>query len=401
MKYNYLALDSEKKVKKGNILAKSEKDAMAQLNAKSLDVMTLKKSRFGGAAGQQIAIGHISRIDLLMFMKQLSIMLKAGISIFEALAMLKEQSKGKLNILLTKVLDDVSAGTTLANSLAKYPKDFPDLIVQLISSGELSGTLEDNLQYIAEFVHKDIDLRKKVRGAMMYPIIVFVAVLGLTMSIGLFVMPQILPLFESLNVELPLSTKIMLWFANLFEAYGILIIIGMIAGGILTPIIMELKFVRPITHRMYVRMPVFGVIVRQLYLARFFRVFATLMDAGISIDKSLKIAHDIIYNYAYKKEIKYMQSSVMQGEPISEAAKNNMFLFPTMVTHMMRVGERSGKLSDSLDYVGKYYESEVDDKLKNLSTLLEPVLLVFIGLIVGGVALSIIGPIYSLTGGVA
>ncbi|MBT4384410.1 type II secretion system F family protein [Candidatus Peregrinibacteria bacterium] len=400
MKFNYLALDSDKKVKKGTIVAKSDKDALVQLEAKSLEVMTLKKAKFGGS-GKQIAFGHLSRMDLLMFVKQLSIMLKAGISIFEALAMLKDQAKGKLQNLITKVLDDVSAGTSLADALAKYPKDFPDLIVQLIASGELSGTLEDNLEYISVFVHKDIDLRKKVRGAMMYPVIVFVAVLGLTMSIGLFVLPQILPLFESLNVKLPWSTKLLLWTANLFRAYGILIIAGMIFGGIFTPIFLELPFMRPITHRIYVRMPVFGVIVRQLYLARFFRVFATLMDAGISIDKSLQIAHNIIYNVAYKKEIKYMQRSVLQGEPISEAAKNNMFLFPTMVTHMMRVGERSGKLSNSLSYVGTYYESEVDDKLKNISTLLEPVLLVFIGLVVGGVALSIIGPIYSLSGGIS
>ena len=145
MKFNYLALDSDKKVKKGTIVAKSDKDALVQLEAKSLEVMTLKKAKFGGS-GKQIAFGHLSRMDLLMFVKQLSIMLKAGISIFEALAMLKDQAKGKLQNLITKVLDDVSAGTSLADALAKYPKDFPDLIVQLIASGELSGTLEDNLE---------------------------------------------------------------------------------------------------------------------------------------------------------------------------------------------------------------------------------------------------------------
>ncbi len=397
MKYNYIGLYPDQTVAKGILDVASEVEARSLLDAKKVQIIFLQRKAHP-LLEMEVSIGHVSDVQLLFFVKHLAIMLQAGIPLYEGLTMLKEQAKGRLRYVLKRVLDSVSAGNKLSDSLAKFPKDFPDLIVQLIGGGEASGTLQTNLEYIATFLDKEIDLKKKIRAAMIYPVLVFIAVIGLGMSVGLFVLPQILPLFRSLDVDLPISTRVLLWLAEVFKDYGKYIVLVVAAVIIGTPILMELPPVRPISHRMYVRAPLFGKIVREVNLARFFRVFATLMSAGVDIDKALGISYKIIRNAAYKAQIKRMEKGVIKGDPISQVIQENQFLFPSIVTHMMRVGEKSGNLVDSLNYVGKFYESEVDNKVKNLATLLEPVLLIGIGLVVGFVAIAIIGPIYKITG---
>lgn len=399
MKFAYTALDSEEKLVKGVLSANSERRALANLKAKKMKVLVLKKKTFASFF-QHIVFGRVSDVDLLFFVKHLNIMLKAGISLFESIEMLVGQSSGKLKVRLKTVLAEVSAGSKLSDSLKKYPKDFPELVVELIRTGELSGTLEMNLAYIAGFIRKDIDLKKKVKSAMMYPTLILVAVLGLIMAIGLFVLPKIIPLFGSLNVELPLSTQILLWFAEFFKDYGLhtaAILMGLI---IFVPIFLNFKWVRPVSHWMYLRTPVFGKILVQVNLARFFRVFSTLMEAGVPIDSTLSICKNVMRNHSYKSAISRMKISVERGNSMARSISGNPRLFPVLVDNMMVVGERTGNLAESLIYLGQFYEEEVDEKMKNLSTVLEPILLIVIGSLVAFVAFSIIGPIYTLSGGI-
>lgn len=399
MKFTYTAIGEGNKFVNDTVVANSEREARALLKSKGVNVLMIdekKKSSFNA----NITFGHVRKVDLLFFVKHLNVMLKAGVSLFESLHMLSDQAKGVLQKKLKAVLKEVSAGSKLADGMAKHSKDFPELVVELVRSGEMSGTLETNLEYISDFIRKDIDLRKKVRSAMMYPMFVLVAIIGLTMAIGLFVLPQILPLFSSLKVELPVSTKILLWFANYFQDYGLQTLIVLAGVMIFTPVFLESKPIRPLSHRVFLRLPIVGKILVQLNLARFFRVFATLMEAGIPIDKTLSVCRNVIRNVEYKKAITHMKISVERGTDLSDSVEDDELLFPTLVTHMMRVGEKTGNLADSLIYISNFYEEEVDDKMKNLSTALEPILLIGIGIIVAGVALSIIGPIYSLSGGI-
>jgi len=400
MKFSYIAVRiNDNTVVKGEIEAASEQAAKSLLEVNKLEVMMMDKVK-KGVVISDLALGKISDMQLLFFVKNLSIMLKAGLPLFESLVMLRDQSKGKLRVILGKVIDDFASGKRLSDCLMAYPRDFPGLITQLIKAGELSGTLENNLEYIADFLRKEIDLKKKVRSAMLYPSIIFLAVIGLSVSIGLFVLPQILPLFKSLDVKLPFTTRVLLWFAEFFKEHGITLIIGVILAFVSLPFVLENKYVRPFSHRMYLRIPIFGLIIKQLNLARFSRTLATLLNAGISIDGALDISMNIVRNRAYRNQVKRMRTAVVQGDPISAAVEKAEFYFPVMFMHMIRVGERSGNLAESLDYIGKMYDEEVDDKMKNLSTILEPVLLIFIGLLVGGVAMAILGPIYSLTGNI-
>lgn len=397
MKFTYIGVKPDRTVVKGEVEASSEKNARALLESSKLEVMVLQGKK-AGAMQMDLNIGRVSDVQLVFFLKHLGIMLKAGLPIFEALVMLKEQSKGKMKIILKKVLQEVSAGQKLSDALQHFPKDFPGLIVELIRAGEMTGTLEANLEYVSGFMRKEIDLKRKVRAAMLYPSIVFLGVIGLVVTIGLFVLPQILPLFSSLDVKLPVTTRILLWFAKFFESYGLLTIVFLIASVFVLPLALENPLSKPISHKLYLRVPIFGNLIKQVNLARFSRSLATMLNAGITIDAALEISINIIKNVAYKKQLRNIKRVVMQGNPMSRALEENPFYFPSMIVHMIRVGERSGNLSDSLNYVGVFYEEELDDKMKNLSTVLEPVLLIFIGVLVAGTALAILGPIYSLTG---
>lgn len=398
MKFKYLALNSDQKLEKGTLMAGSEKEANLILKDKGWNVLVLKGG--GATLGKELSFGKMSSGDLLFFVKHLAIILKSGIPLFEGVAMLQEQAQGRLKSALKKVLAQVKQGTALADAMEAQPKNFPSIFVQLVRSGERSGTLEASLEYLVDFLKKELELKKRVRSAMLYPMIVLISVFILIMVIGLFVLPQILPLFGSLNVTLPWSTKMLLIIAEFFDAHGITFLITMIALGISIPIVLESKWVKPLSHWVYLRLPLFGKIIIELNLARFFRVLSTLMEAGMIINRALDISRETLSNEVYKKHLVSVKKGVEQGNSLMTMMAYHPVIFPVISMHMLRVGERSGNLSDSIRYLAEYYESESSEKMKNLGTLLEPVLLIFVGLVVAVVAFSIIGPIYSLSGSI-
>ena len=398
MKFSYLATTPDRQSIKGTISAANFKQGRELLEKKGYQVVKMEQVK--GLASMEINMGHLKSQDVLLFAKNLMVMLKAGIAIVEAMGMVREQSKGKLQNIVTEMLGEMQAGFHLSDAMEKHPRDFPNLIVQLIRSGELSGTLEENLDYIVFFMKREMDMRKKVKGAMMYPVIIFLAIIGLILVVGLFVMPQVTPLFDTLGLELPFTTKVLIWVSDTLKNYGFVLVPAMLSLGFIVPLFLESKWIRPISHRAYLLVPGFGTIVRYVFLARFFRVFATLLNAGIAIDQALRIMENVIRNVPYKKSIHEMEKIVVKGEMISSLMKRNKFLYPTTASHMLYVGEKSGKLVGSLDYLAGYYEEEVDDRLSNIATLIEPVMLVGIGLLVAVVAFSIIGPIYSISGGI-
>lgn len=399
MQFKYTGFRRDKSLAKGSIEASSLASAQKKLEQEGIEVLHLKKKWWTLSLNSSFG-GRVKPNDRLFFVKHLGIMLKAGIPIAEALRMLHAQAKGGMKTVLKQVRNDVISGYSLSSALQKHPKVFSQLFVELIGSGEQAGTLESDLVYIAKFSKKELDMKKKVKSAMLYPSVVFFAVIGLVMSIGLLVLPQILPLFSSLKVDLPLSTQILLTVAGFFEAHGVKLLIALGILGASLPFLAELKVVQPLSHAIYLRTPIVGKLLREVHLGRFFRVFATLMEAGVPIDKALSITHKVVQNVSYKQGIERMSRSVTQGSSLSKAIQRDEFLFPQLVTHMMQVGEQSGNLGESFEYLADFYEGEVDEQLKNLSTLLEPLLLIFIGVLVGGVAFAIIGPIYSLSGSI-
>jgi type IV pilus assembly protein PilC len=343
------------------------------------------------------SIGTVPAKSLLFFTKNLFIMLKAGTTLSEAIFSLKEQAKNKLKVVLDDIYDEIDKGHQLNEAMEKHPKTFSNVYRNIIKIGEETGELEANLKHLAKQLKKTYDLRKKIVGALIYPVIIMVGGLMLGFGIAVFILPEISGLFKSFNVALPLSTRILMWIADFFEAYGVWAIGGTIFGIIFTYWFLRRKFVHPVTHWLLLRLPVVKSFSHHLNLTSFYRTLSILLGSGLTIDESLKICVGIVNNHYYKKAIKTAYEQIKAGGNLGDFLKDQKKLFPANDIQIIRVGEESGSLADSLSYVSEIHEDEIDNLSKNLSTILEPMLLAFIGGMVGFLALSIIGPIYSIT----
>ena len=337
--------------------------------------------------------------DQTFFIKRLSFLLKAGIPVLESLIMIREQTKQKsYAFILDNVIKDVSGGQYLSTSLGKYKNIFGEFSINIISFGESAGILSDNLNYLADELKKKSALRKKVVGAFIYPAIVTLATLGITGFLMIYLFPKIMPVFSSLHIKLPLSTRVVISMSNFLTKHGFIFIFTIIA--LIFAFIFSLK--RFIGFRFYydktiMKIPMIGNVIKHYNLANAMRTMGLLLKSGLTLGETLGIMTNITENLVYKAEFKKMSTSVNRGEQLSIYLAKNPDLFPDVLTQIISVGERSGNLSNSFIYLSELYESEVEEFTKNISTLIEPVLMVVMGILVGFIAISIITPIYSIT----
>jgi len=347
-----------------------------------------------------ISIGGIPLGQKALLARHLAIMLKAGLSLSESLKIVHESSKGVLRKRLESILHSVTAGRSFAESLTDHPKDFSGLFVSAVRAGEASGSLEQNLENLAVQLEKDKELISKIKGAMLYPIIVLIATVALGLVVSFFVLPQITPLFLGMKQELPVTTRLLIQFSQLIQYSGATLITGLVAFIIFFMWLVKQKFAKPVTHWLFLNIPVIKEMTLAANLSRFSRTLGMLLKSGLRIDEALSIMKEILGNVYYRRVIIELETRVTKGGTLYENLENYPKLFPIIVTHMIRVGENSGKLEETLLYLGDYYETEVDTATKTLSTVIEPLLLIGIGCAVAFLALSIITPIYNITGGV-
>ncbi len=347
-----------------------------------------------------ISLGGVSLTARTLLARHLAIMLKSGLSLTEALHIVQDSAHGTLKSILENVSRSVTAGRSFADALSDHKKVFSGLFVSAVRAGEASGTLETNLEHLALQLEKDRAVISKVKGALVYPIIVLVATLVLGLVIAFFVLPQITPLFMGLRMDLPITTQWLIAFSKLVERSGATLLFGIVGGILFLFWFFKRPFIRPVTHWFFLRIPIVKQITQAANLARFSRTLGMLLKSGLRIDEALEIMKQTLENFYYKSAMHELVIRVTKGSTLHEILKQYPILFPSVLVHMVRVGEESGKLEDTLLYLGEYYEAEVDSSTKTLSTVIEPALLIFIGLAVGFLALSIITPIYSITGGV-
>lgn len=363
-------------------------------------VKSKQKAKVQNVLNSEVIIGGVSDIDILLFSKHLSITLKSGLTLIEGLEILTDQAKGRMKKVLEDILDTVKSGEAFHTALEKYPKYFSPIFVNMVRSGEVAGTLDESLHRISIQLNKANSLRKKIRAAMIYPIMVFIAVFGLGMSVAIFVLPKILPLFKTLDIELPLTTRMLIKIAEVFEAHGFLIGIGLFVSFFGLMWFLKLNAIKPFTHRVILKLPIIKTIVTNINLERFTRIFGTLLDSGLTIDHSLRITAEATENRVYRKAILSLIPQVEAGNTLEMSISKYPKLFPIITTRMIGVGEGTGNLDSTLTYLAGFYEDLVDEATKNLSTIIEPVLLIIIGIVVGTVAISILGPIYQITGNI-
>lgn len=338
--------------------------------------------------------------EKILFSRHLSMAIKAGMPILDALKFLKGQIKSKI---LLKILDEaiieVGNGQFLSQSMENYRHLFGDLFLNIIKIGETSGTLAENLLYLAQELKKKQEFKSKVRSALIYPAVILTATLGLILLLIIFVFPKILPIFQSLNMKLPLTTRILIGTVNFVFQYWLIIIGGFLIVSAVVWLLMKVKKARFFIQWFFLKIPFFGKLNRNINLFNFTRNVGLLLKSGVKIVDTLSITSNSFTNLVYQEELRTMSETVKKGEQISRYLKTHQKLFPFMMANMIEIGENTGNLVDNLFYLAEYYEAEVDETVKNLGVIIEPILLIFIGVMVGFIALSVITPIYQSSQG--
>lgn len=347
-----------------------------------------------------ISTGRVSLEQKVLWARNMSVMLHSGLTIEETLEVTADQATGTFKKVLTGLHKAISSGQPLGDGMARYPKVFEESFINVVRAGEASGNLEENLTNIAENLEKERELRSKIKGAMLYPTVVLVAALILGLAMSFLVLPKIVPLFEGLKVDLPATTRALIWFSHVVRDYTWQLLIGVIGGVVGLIWLFKRRFFKPVSHWLWLRLPIVSKLTRYTNQARFCRTLGTLLQSGLNIDEALEIAGSTVNNYYYRGALKHAAQSISKGGSLSAALSQHQNLFPILVTRMVGVGEQSGNTSETLLFLAHFYEVEVETSTKSLATAIEPVLLIIIGLGVGFLALSIITPIYEITGNI-
>lgn len=333
------------------------------------------------------------------FAKRLSFLISAGVSMLESVHVIRKQTKSKTEIkFFDRLIADISNGQSLATALGRFKGIFGNFAINIIKAGESSGTLIQNLSYLADELKKKEMLKKKIMSAMLYPVIITIATFGITGVLVVYIFPKILPIFQSLNAKLPLSTRIIIFLSDFIRHNWLYMLLGVIVLGttffILRKRVPKFRFM---LDGLILRIPLVGAIAQNYNLTNTTRTLGLLLKSGISLTEALLITSDTTENVQYKKAFHDISRGVMRGKGISENIHQFPSLFPDMVGHMIGIGEKSGNLSNTLIYLSEFYENEFEDLTKNLSSSIEPVLMVVMGVLVGFVAISVITPIYEIT----
>jgi type II secretory pathway component PulF len=387
----------KKKISSSFKMPKIKMPSMPKIRLPEMPKLNVRKVDFS-----KISFGSYTKFSVkkqTFFAKRLSFLIKAGVPMLESMYVLRKQTTSKSEtIVFDKVISDVSNGQSLATSLGRFKGVFGNFAINIIKAGESSGTLMQNLNYLADELKKKELLRKKIMSALLYPAIITVATFGITGMLVIYIFPKILPIFQSLKAELPLSTKIVIWLSTTVRNYGLYIFLGLVIISFITFFLLKKsEKARFAFHGLLLRTPFFGPIAKHYNLTNTTRTLGLLLKSGLSLHESLLITADTTENLQYRKAFEDISVGVMKGKTISDTINQAPTIFPDMLEHMISIGEKSGNLSNTLIYLSEYYESEFDELTKNLSSSIEPVLMVVMGFLVGFVAISIITPIYGIT----
>lgn len=343
-------------------------------------------------------LSRISEYEKILFARNLGAMLAAGLSLARALAVMERQTRNKkMSLVIAQLASDVRRGETLHDSLAKFPRVFPKLFVAMMRAGEEGGDLSGSLAVIADQTERMYTLKKKIRGALIYPCIILFAIVGIGILMMIEVVPTLAKTFEEMNAQLPMSTQIVIGVSNFLVEHTLLAL-----GSVAVLFALIIAGTRSEMGKLafswtFLRIPIIGAMVREVNAARTSRTLASLLSAGVDMITALDIVSDVVQNPYFREVIKDAQHGVERGEPLSASFVHREDLYPPFVGEMMSVGEETGQVADMLKRLALYYEDEVDRKTKDMSTIIEPFLMILIGAGVGFFALSMITPIYQIS----
>lgn len=342
--------------------------------------------------------GHLSPHEKELFVKRLSYLLKAGIPILQSLEMLKEQTRSVFNKkIIESLIGDISNGQSLHASMQKFKKVFGHFIINVIRIGENTGLLHQNLNYLAEELKKRRILKRKIVGTLVYPGFIAVTTLGMATFLIVFIFPKILPILSSLDVPLPITTRILIALSSFLQHYWFYTLLGIIIFIVAAIFISRIKKVSIFISTVTPSLPVIGQLIQYYNLANICRTLGILLKSSITLTESIKITAETTSDIAYKKILEEIEEDILKGKKISTKFKNYPRFFPVLIPQMLAIGETTGNLAGSFLYLADFYETDLDEMTKTLANVLEPILMILMGAIVGTVVISIITPIYGIT----
>lgn len=337
----------------------------------------------------------LSLTERMFFSRNLSVMIQAGLPLTRALeASVEESTNQKFKKIILATISDVVKGKTFADSLRPHPKAFSELYVNMIEVGEASGRLSLVLRLLSNQMKKDHDLHSRVKGAMMYPAIIIIALLGIGALMMVYVVPTLAGTLKDLGTELPLSTRMIIATSDFLQHYA-LVTVGILMTFIfLVWRVLKSKRGKILFDHIILKMPIFGTLIQKFNMARFSRTLAYLITSGIPIVRALEITAKVLGNSTYRVAVQHVSQEIQKGKQINEILYDYPDIFHPMVVQMVKVGEETGKISDMLLRLALFFEEDVNNTTKNLSTIIEPILMLIIGAAVGFFAISILQPIY-------
>jgi len=398
--WNYTSRNQSGRVVKGKLNAPSESAVLGKLQSMGLSPLTVQEGKVTSGLNMEISLrGFEKGVDLkslAVCSRQLSTMISSGLPLLRALHILAEQTENKkLKTILGQVASDVEVGGSFSESLAKHPLDFPPIMISMIRAGEVGGFLEGALDALAVNFEKDHRLRSTVKSAMTYPVMVLMLSLVAVIIMLTFIVPIFKTMFEGLGSALPAPTQILVNVSqNMFWIVPTLVI-GIVAGMVWWKRNKNTEAVRKVVDPLKLKMPVFGTLVKKIAVARFTRNFANMIGAGVPILQALSVIGATSGNYVIESATKRVAESVKNGQSLSKPLADEP-VFPPMVVQMMAVGEDSGSLEIMLTKIADFYDDEVQAMTEGLTSLIEPLLIAFLGVVIGSMVVALYMPIFSI-----
>jgi len=379
----------------GEVEAPDRNAAVAILRGKGVLTTAIKEKPAAAAKERKIG-GKVKDREMAIFTRQFSTMIDAGLPLVQCLNILAEQSESKnLRDVTTRIARDVEAGSSLADAFGKHPRTFDDLFTNMIEVGESGGILDVVLQRLSVYIEKAAALRRKVKAAMIYPLTIVSVAAIVVIFMLTFVIPTFASMFKNLGADLPLPTKIVLWLSNFVQSYILLILAALAAGIYALRRYYKTEAGQMMIDALLLRLPVFGVLIRKVAVARFTRTLGTLISSGVPILEGLRITARTAGNKVVEKAVLTTRAVVTAGGTITEPLKTST-VFPPMVIQMINVGEQTGALDAMLGKIADFYDDEVDTAVGALTALLEPLMIVFLGVVIGGLVVAMYLPIFRL-----
>jgi type II secretory pathway component PulF len=394
--YNYIAKNEHSETVKGKVEANTKNVAVEVLRSRSLFVVDIKDQGDDLLGQLNNLTSGIKPDDVVNLTRQLSTMVAAGLPLTEAISILEQQGKPAMVKMLGEILRDVESGKTFAESLEQFPKQFNKVYVQLIKAGESAGVLDDVLNRLADNLEKNKEFKAKVKGALIYPVIVVVAMIAVALVMMIFVIPKLTDMYADFGAELPLATQLLISVSDMVAQFWWIVIGGLVGGVVGLRAWGKTKEGARKIGEFIMKIPIYGKLRQKIILTEISRTLSLLLGAGISLIQALFIVADVSDSILYKEEVEAATKKVEKGIPLAQTLVNKD-LFPLILSQMISVGEETGKLDEVLLKLSAYFQSESEHEVKNLTTAIEPMIMIVLGVGVALMAVAIIMPIYNLT----